>query len=123
MRLKNVLVAAILVTGGVAGAGVATAADIDNCGHTQTCMWDDNDYQDKIAARSEGSDEIRNLDPNTQEDKMDSYANNSDVYQTCAWSNRNGTGDSQDWEENEHDANVSPLNSDEVSSWRTKFGC
>lgn len=85
-------------------------------------MWDDNNYQDKIASRTHGEAQIRNVS-DAANDKMDSYANNSNTYQTCAWSNSNGTGDRQDWHENEHDDNVSPLNSDEVTSWRTKYGC
>lgn len=109
--------------GSTAGAAtVANAKDVDNCAGTSTCMWDDNNFQTKLIERTHGSDAIRNLS-DEDEDKMDSYANNSNTYQTCAWSNRNGTGDRQDWAENEQDSNVSPLNSDEVSSWRTKYGC
>lgn len=122
MQLKSVVVSAVLITGSTMGGVNAVYADIDNCAGTSTCLWDDNNFQSKLAERTHGSSEIRNLS-DADNDKMDSYANNSNVYQTCAWSGRNGTGDRQDWEENENNANVSPLNSDEVSSWRTKFGC
>jgi hypothetical protein len=35
----------------------------------------------------------------------------------------NGTGDRQGMAPEANDNNVSPLNSDEVSSWRTRYGC
>lgn len=122
MRLKASFIAAMFVAAPLAAGTTAMAADIGNCSGTQTCIWNDNDYQSKLASKEHGDGTPRNLAPE-DEDRMDSWANNSDSYTSCGWSGRNATGDEQTWGRNSHDNNVSPLNSDEVSSWRTKYGC
>ncbi len=121
MNLKALVLSAALV-GSVVSVGSATAADIDNCASTSTCMWNSNDYQDKIAGRTHGDSDIKYVGDKAN-NKMDSWANNSNTYQSCGYDGSNGTGDAQDWEENQHDSNVAPWNSDEVSGWRTKYGC
>ena len=121
MKAKAVVLA--LAMGGVmVTGGMATAADIDNCGSIRTCIYNDNNYQSKLASREHGQSEIRYVG-DTATNRTSSWANNSGTYQSCGYDGANGTGDQQDWEENQHDDNLAPWNNDEVSSWRTKYGC
>ena len=121
MRLKIALIS--LAVAAVPFAAVpAMSADIDGCASNKTCLWDDNNYQDKLSEHVEGYEFKINLSA-ANEDRMDSWANNSNTYKSCGYSGQNMTGDTQSWNENSHDDNVSPLNSDEVSSYRTKYGC
>ena len=120
MNTKAIVIAAAMV-GATLSGGVAVA-NIDGCAGDDTCLWDDNNYQDKRASRYEGKATITYVG-DAANNHMDSFANNSETYQTCAYSGANGTGDRQDWDELEHNPDVSPLNSDEVTSWRTKYGC
>jgi hypothetical protein len=56
-------------------------------------------------------------------DQMDSWANRSTTYDGCMTEHSNGGGDKQGMARANNDNNVSPLNSDEVTSWRTNGGC
>lgn len=121
MNVKLLVLAASVVTSSLYGGVVS--ADIDGCSGTSTCLYDNNDYQGKIAARTHGEGAIKNLSASA-DNKMDSWANNSNTYKTCAWNGQNGTGDHDgSWNENSSDSNVAPWNSDVISSWRTKYGC
>lgn len=121
MNTKTLVLAAALV--GAVVSGGAASADIDNCSGTQTCLWNNNSFQDKLGGRTHGEGTIRNL-ASENDNKMESWANNSNTYKSCAWDGRNGTGDDDgSWNENSSDDNVAPWNADTMSSWRTKYGC
>ncbi|WP_306214342.1 peptidase inhibitor family I36 protein [Actinoplanes sp. RD1] len=121
MRIKTV-VAGMIVAGAAALApGVAHAA-LSDCDSNNMCMWGNNDFVFMIGERGHGSTTITNLSGDNN-DEMDSWANRSASYTGCMYSNAGGGGDKQTMARNSNDNNVSPLNSDEVSSWRTANGC
>lgn len=121
MNLKAIVLSAALAAS-VLSVGAASAHDIDNCSGTQTCLFNYNSYQDRVAARTHGEDTIKYVGDGAN-NKMSSWANNSNTYKSCGYDGSNGTGDAQNWDENSHDSDVAPWNSDEVSGWRTKYGC
>ena len=121
MKLSTAI-AMTMVSGALAVVSAPAFADIDDCPSARTCLWEDNDYKGGRYGRESGDSTIVNLPAYINND-TDSFANTSGTFQSCAWSGSNGTGDRQDWEEYEQNSNLSPLNSDEISSLRTKFGC
>lgn len=86
------------------------------------CLWGNNDFKRKIADRAGGSGTIVNLSGDAN-DEMDSWANRSASYTGCGFGAANGGGDRQTFGRNSNDNNVAPWNSDEISSWRTRYGC
>lgn len=121
MNLKA-LVLAVSLAGSVISVGAASAHDIDNCSGTSTCLFDYNNWQNKVAGRTHGEGTIEYVGDGAN-NKMGSWANNSDTYKSCGYDGSNGTGDQQEWNENSHDSDVAPWNNNEVSGWRTKYGC
>lgn len=89
-------------------------------------MWEHTDWNDNTAGdfvgRDEGKDNWTNLGPGMN-DQMSSWANRSATYTSCGAGGFDGAGDRQTWSSLNSDNNVAPWNNDEVSSWRTKFGC
>lgn len=81
-----------------------------------------NDYQWMIGERAHGSATLVNLSGD-KDNAMDSWSNESGTHSGCMYGAFNGTGDRQGMAPEANDNNVSPLNSDEVSSWRTRHGC
>jgi Peptidase inhibitor family I36 len=121
MNAKLLVIAATLVASGVTVG--AASADIDGCTGTQTCLWDDANFQGKLASRTQGEATIKNLSASA-DNKTEAWANNSNTYKTCAWNGPNGTGDEDgSWHENTSNENLAPWNADVMSSWRTKWGC
>lgn len=122
MRLKSVIVTMALGAS-VAIGGVSSAeAALSQCTGAKTCLWGNNDYQWYLA----GKPNNRGLSQLSGEanNEMDSWANLS-----TSWSKGyddptpDGTSDGcQHWAAVTSDDNVSPLSSDEVSSWRTNGG-
>ncbi|RYJ20635.1 hypothetical protein CU044_6761 [Streptomyces sp. L-9-10] len=85
-------------------------------------MWGNNDFMWLIGERAHGSTSFVNL-TGDKNDQMDSWANLSSRYDGCMTGAANGAGDKQGMARASNDNNVSPLNSDEVTSWRTNGGC
>ncbi|MEV5692231.1 MULTISPECIES: peptidase inhibitor family I36 protein [Micromonospora] len=122
MRIKNLIASAMIVgTGLLLVPGVASAA-LSDCDANKMCLWGNNDYKWMLNERDAGSSTIQNLSGDAN-DEMDSWANKSSTYSGCMWSDANGSGDRQTLGRNQSDNNVSPANSDEVSSWRTAYSC
>jgi hypothetical protein len=122
MKIKTVIVSAIVAATGFGIAPATAHAALSDCAANTMCLWGNNDYVWGIAGRNAGSSTITNLTGNSN-DEMDSWANKSATYSGCMWSDANGSGDRQTLGRNSHDNNVSPANSDEVSSWRTAYAC
>lgn len=120
MRAKW-LVCAVVAVAAITAPGIASGS-LSQCAAGHVCLWGNNDFQWLIADRTAGSGTITNLygEANNQ---MDSWANRSSSYAACGYGGANGTGDRQHWGPNSNDNNVAPWNSDEVSSWRTRYGC
>lgn len=121
MRIKALVIGGIIASSAWAFSGAATAA-LSDCGSGRMCMWGNNDYMWKIGDRAAGEGDFKNLSGD-KNDAMDSWANKSGSYIGCMYGSANGTGDEQTMAKNSNDNNVSPLNSDEVTSWRTRYGC
>ena len=75
---------------------------------------------DAWSKRGQGDSTIKNLSGDAN-DEMDSWANKSTTHSGRMWKDANGSGDRQTLGRNQRDNNVSPANSDEVSSWRTAY--
>lgn len=121
MRIRSLIAGALVTAAAVAAPGVADAA-LSDCPSGHICLWGNNDYKWKIADRAAGSGTITNLGGDAN-NEMDSWANRSGTYRGCGYGGANGTGDRQTFNINSSDNNVAPWNSDEVSSWRTRYGC
>lgn len=122
MRIRSKLAGAIIIAAAALTVpGVANGA-LSACPSGHICLWGNNDFQWKIADRTAGDATITNLrgDANNQ---MDSWANRSANHTGCGFGAANATGDRQTFGKNKSDDNVAPWNSDEVSSWRTRYGC
>lgn len=100
--------------------GTASAAFSD-CADGRMCMWGNNDFVWKIGDRA-ADQPIANLSGDA-DNQMDSWANRNGMFVGCMWSGYDGLGDPQRMASDSNDNNVSPLNSDQVSSWRTRYGC
>ncbi|MEU8671973.1 peptidase inhibitor family I36 protein [Streptomyces anulatus] len=121
MRIKKVIASVMLVGSALMVTPVANAA-ISDCNNNNMCMWGNNDYQWMIGERAHGSATLVNLSGDN-DNAMDSWSNESGTHSGCMYGAFNGTGDRQGMAPEANDNNVSPLNSDEVSSWRTRHGC
>lgn len=118
----KLLVIAMGLVGSAVSVGAAAAHDIDNCGVESTCIWDYNNYQNRVGQKSEGDGTFRYVG-DAANNKNDSWANNSENYNSCAAQYVAGDGDRQLWAIDGHDPDQAPWNDDEVSSWRTAGGC
>ncbi len=99
----------------------AAHAALADCPNTSMCIWANNDFGAALDSRKSGLAVI--LPVSTRLDnKMDSWRNDSPSYDSCGYDGH-GSGDTQEWKASSQDNNVSVLNSDEVSSWRTLGGC
>lgn len=111
----------------VVGPGVVSAnAALSDCktstSTNRMCMWGNDDFKWMIGNRQAGYTTIETLSGDA-DNEMDSWANRSATYTGCMYSSSNGGGDKQVMGKVSNDDDVSPWNSDEVSSWRTKDGC
>lgn len=120
MRTKKVLLIVLALMGTVLGTAHIAQAAYSDCNSGNVCMWGNNDFQWLIGERAGGSGRV-NLsgDANNQ---MDSWANRSGYY-AAGYGFYDGQGDCQTFSPYSYDSNVAPFNSDEVSSWRTNYGC
>lgn len=121
MKLTSA-VAAIIVTGSASFVAAPGLAALNDCANNTTCIWADNDYKGDRQGRVHGQGNITNVS-DLLNNRMDSWANRSATYTSCGWDGKDGKNDDQTWNSVSNDNNVSPLSSDEVSSWRTKYGC
>lgn len=121
MKLATVLAASI-VSASFTFVAAPSVAALSDCATNSTCIWANNNFGGSRQGRSHGQDEIKNVSA-ALNDAMDSWANRSATYKSCGYGGKNGGGDKQNWSETSNDNDVNPVNSDEVSSWRTKFGC
>ena len=121
MRLPMIIGAALLVGTGLLAGGSAEAA-LNQCTGNDTCMWANNDYGGAFANKAEGAGTAANV-PSSINNAMDSWQNRSGTYGSCGYAGTNGSGDQQQWNASTKDNNVNAANSDEVSSWRTRYGC
>lgn len=97
-------------------------AALSECDSNSMCMWGGDDFQWLIGERAHGSAAFADLSGGW-DNQMDSWANRSATYDGCMTGSANGGGDKQGMARAGNDNNVSPLNSDEVTSWRTSGGC
>lgn len=121
VKLATLLGAVILAGTGIVAA-MPAQADLDHCQDAETCIWEHNGYQGNREDKAHGQGTIVAV-PAVLNNRMDSWANRSAVYGSCGWNNSNGTGDAQEWDATRNDNDVSDVNADEVSSWRTRYGC
>ncbi|MEO3926306.1 hypothetical protein ACQEVC_08290 [Plantactinospora sp. CA-294935] len=122
MNLKALAIAGILAASGmVAAVGPASAA-LSDCATDRMCSWGNNDYLWMLYSRPHGESNYLNF-TGDKNDEMDSWANRSASHTGCMAEDANGGGYKQTMARNSNDNNVSPLNSDLVSSWRTTSGC
>lgn len=110
-----------MATAAVVAPNVANAG-ISECPADHMCMWANNEFSSEIADRAHGDTNIINL-PAEANNKMNSWANRSVLHAGCMYGDINGGGDKQTMAKGSSDNNVSPLNSNEVTSWRTSLGC
>lgn len=120
--LAKAMMLSAAFAGGAIIAPVAANAALSDCNTARMCMWANNDFKFEIGDRSAGSSTITNLSGDNN-NEMDSWANKSSLYEGCMYGGANGTGDRQGMGVNSTDSNVGFANSDEVSSWRTRYGC
>jgi hypothetical protein len=121
MRIRYWIAGAFVVVTAILAPAFANGS-LSQCSSGHVCLWGNNDFQWKIADRVAGSGTITNLTGEAN-NQMDSWANRSGSYTACGFGGANGTGDRQEWGPNSNDNNVNVFNSDEVSSWRTRYGC
>lgn len=121
MRIKAITIALIAAATTLT---LQTSADasFSQCDSNKMCMWGNNDFKWLIGERVHGVDTTYNM-PSGTNDEMDSWGNRSARFTGCMYANKDGGGDKQTMGRGSSDNNVSPLNSDEVSSWRSKNGC
>ncbi|MFB6551266.1 hypothetical protein [Streptomyces sp. NPDC056405] len=122
MKIKKAIATVMLVGSALMVTPVTNAAISDCNNNNNMCMWGNNDYQWMLDERYHGSGTLVNLSGD-EDNAMDSWSNESGTHEGCMYGARNSTGDRQGMAKEANDNNVSPLNSDEVSSWRTRYGC
>jgi hypothetical protein len=112
----------LLIVGTGAAMSVPAGAALKDCPNNYTCIWNNNDFTGSRAHRAQGQGDYLNV-PAANNNEMDSWANRSASYISCGKHGENGTGAGQTWNRVSNDNNVAPWNSDQVSSWRTRYGC
>lgn len=122
MRAKTVIASATLMFAALSMTPSVANAALSECNSNNMCLWGNNDFAWLIGERVHGSTTFTNL-TGDKNDEMDSWANRSATYDGCMAGDSNGGGDKQGMARASNDNNVSPLNSDEVSSFRTRNGC
>lgn len=121
MRLKSGLACAMITLSAV-GVTANANADLRQCNSGNACMWGNNDYHWLIAERPGGQGRYINFGRQERNDEMDSWANKSGFY-GCWYEDANGRGGRNRMDARDRDNNMAPWDSDEASSWRTRFGC
>lgn len=120
MKAKPVLAGVILSVSAFVITPPA-AASFSQCNSGNVCLWGNNDFDWLLAERLGGSTSVWNLS-NADNNRMDSWGNRS-TFSGCGYGGFNGSGDKQTFGAGQRDDNVAPWNSDEVSSWKTRYGC
>ncbi|WP_181009222.1 peptidase inhibitor family I36 protein [Streptomyces sp. SM11] len=122
MRAKKVIASTALLFAALAMTPSTANAALSQCNSNNMCLWGNNDFAWLIGERGHGQSSFANLS-GEKNDEMDSWANRSASYDGCMTEHANGGGDKQGMRRASNDNNVSPLNSDEVTSFRTSGGC
>lgn len=123
-RNAKLVVVALGLVGGVMSVGTAAAHDIDGCGVESTCIWDLEDFQDRLVNRDEGLG-WNNLAVSAR-NRNESWANNSENRNACAaggLGGSEGSGGLLDWPVDGHDDATAPWNDNEVESLKTNGPC
>lgn len=120
MRVTSAMSAGLITFTFFAIAGTANA-EFKDCDAGKMCLWGNNDYKWMLGEKPVDQP-IDNL-YDDKDNEMDSWANRSSDWRGCMFGGHDGDGDKQLMRTLSSDDNVSPLNSDEVSSWRTRRGC
>ncbi|WP_345526383.1 peptidase inhibitor family I36 protein [Nocardioides endophyticus] len=105
---------------GAGAPGLATA--VDGCASNRACIFDDNNFQDRIGSRAAEGGRVDVSSGNN--DRMDSWKNNTGT--NAAWYYNfvdENSDNCRNMPKNDSDGNVGVFNSDELSSWRTDRGC
>lgn len=115
------------VVGLAAGAGVLVvfpgiALAVDGCENNRVCIFDDNDYKNRLGIKPAGEPRANVASQNN--DRTDSWIN--DTTTNAAWY-YNFTYENSDncrtMYDQSSDGDLGVFNSDELSSWRTNRGC
>lgn len=120
MKAKAALIGAMMIGTAVLTPGIAQAA-LSECPTNYTCLWGNNDFLWYLTGKNQNNG-YSNLSGEAN-NQMDSWANRSASYNSCGTGSANGGGDKQNWSRGTSDNNVSPVNSDEVSSYKTNGSC
>jgi hypothetical protein len=104
----------------VALGTVGAAQAVEPCGTGRVCIYGNNDFAWKIGERDYGRP-VANIAAQYN-DEMDSWINR--LNSNAAWyDDANGGGGCHTLNANSNDPNVSILNTDDLSSWKTNGGC
>ena len=95
-------------------------AAFSDCDADRVCIWGNNDYAWLIGERP-GGEGVANIGGEAN-NEMDSWGNRT-TRRSAGYADRGGVGDCQSFAAGSRDNNVSPVNSDELSSWKTNGGC
>lgn len=117
---RSVVVIATLALAGAGASGGAQAAFSD-CDPNRSCLWGNNDYVWLLSERQAGGG-LLSFSGQDRNNQMDSWGNRT-ATPSAGYDGADGSGDCQTFEAGQRDNNVSFVNSDEVSSWRTNRGC
>jgi hypothetical protein len=114
--------AGLLILGAAATVPGVANSSFGECPSGQICLWGNNEFKWLIAHRGAGFTSVYNLSGEAN-NEMDSWANRSGEHDVCGYGALYGGGDKQGWDSLHNDNNVSPWNSDEVSSWQGRTHC
>lgn len=103
-------------------APVAANEALSDSASGRMCMGGNPSYVWMIGNRGAGSSTLINLTSDNN-NKMHSWANKSGIHEGCMFGGTNGTGNRQEMAFNSSEGLVNAFNGDEVSSWRTRYGC
>jgi peptidase inhibitor family I36 len=117
---RSAIVLVALALAGAAASGGAQAAFSD-CDPNRSCLWGNNDFIWLLSERAAGGG-LLSFSGQDRNNQMDSWGNRTTI-NSAGYDSTSGTGDCQTFQRGSNDNNVSFVNSDEVSSWRTNHGC
>lgn len=112
------------IAGGFAVTAVAPgiAGAVSGCDASRVCIFDDNNYEDRIGMRPAGEGRVDVSSSNN--DRMDSWKNRTNTNAAWYYNFVDENADNcRNMVANSSDGDVGVFNSDELSSWRTNRGC
>jgi Peptidase inhibitor family I36 len=118
--MRTSLIAGLIITSGIVLAPVVADAGSASCPASKICLYADNNFKAFMGFRSAGQG-ISNISVNN-EDALDSWENKSST--NAAWyKNLDGKGTCRTMLAKKEDNNISFLDSDTASSWKTDGAC